>query len=115
MKRYEYRRVRGGLEHADAGNFPGSGKACRQTTRPLVPVKHLPGMAPGGLSALPGGTPGTEAPGQSATRGRACARGHRMARWRQSGITPEGTELSDRVLALALAHADERKITGHHV
>jgi hypothetical protein len=32
----------GGLEHANAGNLPGSGKSCRQDTRPLAPVNHLP-------------------------------------------------------------------------
>src|ERR1035441_6329361 len=42
----------GGLEHANPGNFPGSGKSCRQDTRPLTPVNHLPSMASAGLSAL---------------------------------------------------------------
>jgi hypothetical protein len=37
-----------------------------------------------------------------------------MARRRQSGITPEGTELGDRVLALALAHADVSESAKSH-
>jgi hypothetical protein len=34
----------GGLEHATAGNFPGSGKSCRQNTGPLA----------GGVNLFPG-------------------------------------------------------------
>ena len=74
----------GGLEHANPGNFPGSGKSCRQDTRPLTPVNHLPSMASAGLSALSACLRGT-GPECPAPRGTgACPRARPwLAGWRR--------------------------------